>query len=72
MKRIIYLVALLEGFSTLAVEIIGLRMAAPLVGSSIILTSVYLGIILCALSVGYYVGGRVTTKVTKHNLWKVL
>ncbi|USN55917.1 MAG: hypothetical protein H6765_05135 [Candidatus Peribacteria bacterium] len=51
----IYLVAFIEGFSTLAVEIIAIRKATPVVGSSIILTSVFLGIILLALSAGYYV-----------------
>gem|GEM_PF-2907512 len=54
--RIIYLIAFLEGFSTLAVEIVAMRIAIPVVGSSIVLTSVFLGVVLLALSAGYRSG----------------
>lgn len=53
---ILYLVALLEWFSTLAVEVLAIRLATPIVGSSIILTSVFLGVVLLALSSGYRIG----------------
>lgn len=61
----IYLIALLEGFSTLAVQIIALRAATPVVGGTIIMTSIYIGIILLALSIGYYGGGRLAEKLSK-------
>src|SRR4051812_1137674 len=50
-------VACIEGFSTLAVEVIAIRLAIPVVGSSVTLTGVMLGIVLLALSAGYWRGG---------------
>jgi len=55
-------VAFLEGFSTLAVEVIAIRLAIPVVGSSVILTGVMLGIVLFALSAGYWRGGELSSK----------
>ena len=52
-----WVVAILEGFSTLAVEVIAIRLAIPVVGSSITLTGVMLGVVLFALSAGYWRGG---------------
>lgn len=54
----LYLVAFLEGFSTLAVELLAIRLLIPVVGSSITLTGVVLSVILLALSLGYEYGGR--------------
>lgn len=48
-------IALLEWFSTLAVQMVALRMAIPVVGSSVVLTSVYIWVILLALSAGYWI-----------------
>ena len=62
---IYYVVAFIEWFSTLAVEILALRIAAPITWSSSIVTSVFLGIILLALSAGYWVGGIISSKM-KH------
>lgn len=62
------LVALIEWFSTLAVEIIAIRLATPIVGSSIILTSIFLWTILLALSAGYYVGGSIASRITPKRL----
>lgn len=55
-------VAFLEGFSTLAVEVIAIRLAIPIAGSSVILTGVTLGIVLFALSAGYWRGGALSAK----------
>ena len=52
-----WIIAFLEGFSTLAVEVIAIRLAVPVVGSSITLTGVMLGVVLFALSAGYWRGG---------------
>lgn len=57
-KNILYLVAFLEGFSTLAVELLAIRILIPVVGSSVVLTGVVLSVILLALSLGYEQGGR--------------
>jgi len=70
--RVLYIVALIEWFSTLAVQIIAMRLAIPVVGSSIVLTSVFLGIILLALSAGYWSGGIVADRYSKSSIIKVL
>lgn len=63
---VFYFVALIEWFSTLAVEIIALRIAAPVTGSSSVVTSVFLGVILLALSAGYRVWWRIASQ-KKHS-----
>jgi len=55
-------VAFAEGFSTLAVEVIAIRLAVPVVGSSIVLTGVMLGVVLFALSAGYWRGGALSAR----------
>jgi predicted membrane-bound spermidine synthase len=55
-------VAFAEGFSTLAVEVIAIRLAVPVVGSSIVLTGVMLGVVLLALSAGYWRGGALSAR----------
>jgi len=57
MNLILYIVAFLEGFTTLSVEIMSIRNSVAIVGSNSISTSIILGIILLALSYGYYRGG---------------
>ena len=52
----------MEGFSTLAVEVIAIRLAIPVVGSSITLTGVMLGVVLFALSAGYWRGGTLSAR----------
>ncbi len=58
--RILWTVAFTEGFSTLAVEVIAIRLAIPVAGSSMILTGVMLGVVLFALSAGYWRGGAIS------------
>jgi hypothetical protein len=58
----IWLIAAMEGFSTLAVEVIAIRLAIPVVGSSITLTGVVLGVVLLALSAGYWRGGALSAR----------
>ena len=55
-------VAFAEGFSTLAVEVIAIRLAIPVVGSSMTLTGVLLAVILFALSAGYWHGGQLSSR----------
>jgi len=57
-----WIIAFIEGFSTLAVEVIAIRLAVPVVGSSITLTGVMLGIVLLALSAGYWRGGVLSAR----------
>ncbi len=58
MAFLIPFIAFLEGFTTLSIEIIALRRFTPLIGTSSISTSIILGVILLALSYGYYRGGK--------------
>ena len=59
---ILWTVAFTEGFSTLAVEVIAIRLAIPVVGSSMVLTGVMLGVVLFALSAGYWRGGAISAQ----------
>lgn len=59
---LIYIIACLEGFTTLAVQMIILRLAIPITGSSIVVTSIFLWVILLALSCGYWYGGRIAER----------
>ena len=65
-------VALIEGFSTLAVEVIAIRLAIPVVGSSITLTGVMLGVVLLALSAGYWRGGALSARWDKERTRRAL
>ena len=60
MHFIIYIVAFLEGFTTLSVEIVALRKFTPIIGSSSISTSIILWVILLALSYWYYKWGQIS------------
>lgn len=65
MHYIIYLVAFLEGFTTLSVEIVALRKFTPIIGSSSISTSIVLWVILLALSYWYYKWGQISARGKK-------
>lgn len=65
--RLIYLgTVFLTGASVLIVEVAAVRMLAPYFGSSLYVLSSVLTIILLALSVGYYVGGRLSDRLPYH------
>lgn len=51
-------IILVEGFVTIAVEIITIRQLITVVGNSVIITSLIIGIFLLFLALGYYQGGR--------------
>jgi hypothetical protein len=57
-----WMIAAIEGASTLAVEVIAIRLAVPVVGSSAALTGIMLGIVLLALSGGYWHGGVLSSR----------
>jgi len=46
----------------MALEIVGSRVLAPYVGTSIIVWTSLIGIILASLSLGYWLGGRIADK----------
>jgi hypothetical protein len=60
--------AALEGFTTLAVEVIAIRLAIPVVGSSIVLTGITLSTVLLALSAGYWNGGGLSARLAPSDI----
>lgn len=52
----------LTGASVLVIEVVALRVLAPYFGNTIFTASSVIGVILAALSVGYYVGGRLADR----------
>lgn len=65
MHIIIYLIALLEWFTTLSVEITALRIFSPIIWVNSISTSIILGVILLALSYWYYMWWKITARTDK-------
>lgn len=58
------LIALLEGFAGLGIEIYAIRISATYIGSSISITGVILAMVLIAIAVGYWYGGRLSQGVS--------
>ncbi len=71
-SKILLLIAFLEWFTTLAFQMVALRKAIPFVGSSVVLTSVVLWIILLALSAWYFVGWSLTSSLSEDKLLRRL
>ncbi len=65
---LIAVIAALEGFTTLSVEVIAIRLAVPVVGSSIVLTGITLGAVLLALSAGYWAGGELSSRLPRERI----
>lgn len=61
-NRILSVIVFVVGLSVMVVEIIGARILAPYVGTSIIVWTSLIGVILGSLSVGYYLGGKLADK----------
>lgn len=57
--RLILAIVLLEGFVTISAEILTIRQLIPFVGSSVVVTSLIIGVFLLFLAYGYRTGGRV-------------
>ncbi|WP_367111313.1 fused MFS/spermidine synthase [uncultured Psychrobacter sp.] len=53
-------IALLEGFAGLGIEIYAIRISATYIGSSISITGVILAMVLIAIALGYWYGGRLS------------
>ena len=61
-RTFILLTAFLSGIAVTAMEISASRIVAPFVGSSSIVWTNVIGVVLAALSVGYYLGGRLAER----------
>ena len=72
--RTIYLFAVLEGATVMAVELMSARMVAPYFGSSLYVWATVIGFTLLALAIGYFFGGVIADKYRGPNalLWVLL
>lgn len=61
-ENFLYFVIFLTGAAVLIIEVVATRILAPYFGTTIFVVSSVMGIILAALSVGYYVGGKIADK----------
>jgi len=57
LPRYLLLLSFLEGGAVMASELLGARITAPFFGNSLYVWAAVLGITLCALMTGYYLGG---------------
>ncbi|KTC65334.1 spermidine synthase (plasmid) [Legionella adelaidensis] len=57
MLNFIFTILLVEGFITISVEILTIRQLIPFYGSSVVITSIIIGIFLLFLAIGYWRGG---------------
>jgi predicted membrane-bound spermidine synthase len=60
---LIFIVVFIEGFVSVAIEILTIRQLLPVVGGSVIVTSLVIGIFLLFLALGYRKGGRIQTNL---------
>lgn len=58
LRLLLYLVLLVEGYSVLAIELLGIRLLVPFVGNSVETVSILVAAVLMPLAVGYYAGGN--------------
>jgi len=63
-----FLLAFVEGATVMAVELVGAKMMTPYYGSSLIVWTTVIGITLLCLTIGYYLGGRLSMKYKPQNL----
>ncbi|MEA2088480.1 MAG: fused MFS/spermidine synthase [Patescibacteria group bacterium] len=61
-RKKLYLVVFLTGAIVMILELIGSRILAPIFGTSIFVWTSLIGIILGAMSLGYYYGGKIADK----------
>jgi predicted membrane-bound spermidine synthase len=73
-RRSIYLFAVLEGATVMAVELLAARMIAPYFGSSLYVWGTVIGFTLLALAIGYFAGGVIADKYGSPDtlLWVLL
>jgi spermidine synthase len=63
---LLYKTVFLTGAAVLIIEVAAVRMLSPYYGASLYVFSSVLTIILSALAVGYYVGGRLADRLPRH------
>ena len=66
-KYLLELTVFICGASVMVLELAGSRILAPYVGTSLVVWTSLIGIILGSLSLGYYLGGKYADKGTPAN-----
>ena len=66
--RFLLIIAFVSGFSIMAMEISASRLLAPYFGTSLFVWTNIIGIVLIALSCGYYFGGKLADRVPQLNI----
>jgi predicted membrane-bound spermidine synthase len=56
--RVLEIIAFIGGFSLMAYEMVAARLLAPTIGSSTYVWTSVIGVIIAALSIGYFMGGK--------------
>ena len=67
-RQFLYLTCFITGSVVLILEILGFRLFAPYFGNSVYVSGGLIGIILAALSIGYFIGGRISDRYPKEQL----
>lgn len=65
-RYVLYTTVFITGAAVLVIEVTAVRLLSPFFGSSLFVLSSVLTIILGALSLGYYVGGRISDRFPFH------
>src|SRR3989344_3099965 len=68
-KFVIPLVVFITGGCVLVIEVVGIRLLSPYFGNTIFTVSSVISVVLAALSLGYYAGGKIADKYPKETLF---
>ena len=60
--RTLYLTSFVGGFVIVSLETLGFRLLAPYFGTSVFVSGTLVGIVMLALSLGYWLGGRLADR----------
>lgn len=67
-KRMLPIIVFVTGFLIMTLEIIGARILAPYLGTSLVVWTSLIGVVLGSLSLGYYLGGKFADKKPTFNI----
>jgi predicted membrane-bound spermidine synthase len=64
-----YFLAFIEGAMVIVIELFGSKMIQPILGNSFIIWSIVIGLTITFLTMGYYLGGKLSNKQITINKW---